>query len=117
VRTDAPYAPLTEEERKFAEENHYVIDKYLKIRKLPVSEWYDVVIFRYLRTVKRWFALPELHSHNFEILAFYAMRSAIGNEIAKQNRRIKTVSIDDVIPGTEGITYGDTLTYDNLQYL
>ena len=110
-------APLTAEEKEFAEENHYLIGKYLNIRKLPFDEWYDVVVFRYLRSVKRWFVLPELHKHSFETIAFYAMRSAIGGELNRQERRIKTISLDDVIPGTDGLTLADTVTYDNLRYI
>ena len=110
-------APLTEEEQSFAAENHHLIRKYLNIRKLPFDEWYDVVIFRYLLSVKRWFAIPELHKHNFEIIAFYAMRSAIGHELEKQKRRINPISLDEVIPGTDGMTFSDTVTYDNLNFV
>lgn len=110
-------APLTEEEQSFAAENHHLIKKYLNIQKLPFDEWYDVVIFRYLLSVKRWFAIPELHKHNFEIIAFYAMRSAIGGERKKQERRIQTISLDEVIPGTDGVTYADSVTYENLNYI
>lgn len=109
--------PLTLEEQDFAAENHYLVRKYLNIRKLPYDDWYDVVIFRYLRSVKRWFALPDLHKHSFEIVAFYAMKSAIGHEQEKQKRRIQTISLDEVIPGTEGMTYADTVTYENLNYI
>lgn len=110
-------APLTEEEQSFAAENHHLIKKYLGIRKLPFDEWYDVVIFRYLLSVKRWFAIPELHRYNFEIIAFYAMRSAIGHEFEKREKRIKTISLDEVIPGTDGITLADTVTYNNLEFI
>lgn len=103
-------APLTVEELQFATKNHYLIEKYLRIRRLPLDEWYDVVIFRYLLSVKRWFAIPELHNYNFEIIAFYAMRSAIGHEYEKQKRRVKTVSIDEVIPGTTNLKFGDILS-------
>lgn len=115
VRKDQFNGSLTVEEQRFAEENYYLVAKYLKLRKLPYDEWHDVVIFRYLRAVKRWFALPELHDHNFEIVAFYGMRSAIGHELEKQKRRVQTVSLDDPIPGTVGLTYMDALSYDTLQ--
>lgn len=103
-------SPLTAEEQVFAEENHDLIRKYLNIRRLPFDEWYDVVIFRYLLSVKRWFAIPELHKHNFEIIAFYAMRSAIGHEQEKQRRRVQTVSLDAVIPGTDNLKFVDILS-------
>ncbi len=103
-------APLTEEEKFFAAENHHLIKKYLNIRKLPFEEWYDVVVFRYLLSVKRWFAIPELHKHNFEIIAFYAMRSAIGHEWEKRRNQVRTVSLDEVVPGTDYLTFADILT-------
>lgn len=114
MKDDPLKAPLTTEEKRFAEENHHLVGRYLKIRGLSFDEWYDVVIFRYLRSVKRWFAFPELHRHSFEIIAFYAMRSAIGNE--RQKKRIQAVSLYEKIPGTEGMTWADTVTYENLNY-
>ena len=45
MRRDRFNAPLTEEEQIFAEENHFLIAKYLRKRRLPIDEWYDVVIF------------------------------------------------------------------------
>lgn len=117
MKNDPLKAPMTLEEQEFAIQNLYLVDKYLTIRKLDPDEWWDVVIFRYMRSVKRWFAFPELHEHNFEIIAFYAMRSAIGGELAKQGRRIQTVSLDENIPGTDGMTYADTVTYDNLNFI
>ncbi len=116
-KKDALNSPLTAEEQAFAAENYGLIKKYLNIRKLPYDDWHDIVVFRYLRSVKRWFAIPELHKYSFESVAFYAMRSAIGNERKKQKRRIQTVSLDDVIPDTDGITYADTVTYENLNYI
>ena len=106
-------APLTDEERDFAAENYYLVKKYLNIRRLSFNEWHDVVIFRYLLSVKRWFALPELHEHNFEIIAFYAMRSAIGHEVEKRKRRIKTISLDELYGEGGGFTLADLITYDN----
>ena len=116
MKNDPLNTPLTVEGQQFAVDNHYLVYKYLRIRKLPFDDWYDVVIFRYLRSVKRWFAYPELHEHNFEIVAFYAMRSAIGHELEKQKRRVHTVSLDEVIPGTNGLTYADVVTNNNLAY-
>lgn len=69
MKKDPLDEPLTVEEQQFATDNHYLVYKYLRLRKLPPDDWYDVVIFRYLRSVKRWFAFPELHDHNFEIIA------------------------------------------------
>lgn len=117
MRNDKYNSPLTEEEQIFAAENYYLIRKYLKIRNLPYDEWHDVVILRYLRSVKRWFAIPELHKHSFEVIAFYAMRSAIGHEQAKRTQEPIVLSLDEPIPGTRGLTYGDTITKDNYNFI
>lgn len=112
---DMMQEPLSAEEQEFAVRNHYLVLKYLRIRKLPVNDWYDVVIFRYLRFVRRWHRELELHYYSFETIAFKAMQSAIGNEYSKQARRINPISLEEVIPGTDGMTYGDTITYENLR--
>lgn len=114
MRKDPYNQPLTNEEQIFAEENYGLVRKYLNLRQLPYDEWHDVVILRYLRSVKRWFALPELHKHSFEIVAFYAMRSAIGHELEKQAHTVKTVSLNQPIPGASGLTFMDIITTDNL---
>ena len=68
-------------------------------------------------SVKRWFALPELHEHNFEIIAFYAMRSAIGHEVAKRKKRIKTISLDELYGEGGGFTLADYGTgYTHAEY-
>lgn len=101
---------LTPEETAFAIENQYLINKYLRIRGLKIEDWYDVVVFRYMRSVKRWFAIPELHKYKFQTIVFNAMRSAVGNEYKKQGRRPRTISLFEAIPGTDDLTYMDTLT-------
>lgn len=111
------YTPLTEEERRFAEENHQVVFWYLQSRKLDPEEWYDIVILRYLLSVKKWFHRPELHRWKFVTIARQDMRSAIGNHLAKEARRIQTVSLYENIPGYEGATYMDIITADNLDYI
>lgn len=69
----------------------------------------DVVIFRYLISVKRWFALPDLQKVKFVTVACNAMRSAIGNERRKRAKEPQTVSLYDPIPGTEDLLYIDTI--------
>lgn len=101
--------PLTAKEQVFAADNHYLIERYLRMRGLPVSEWYDIVVLRYVVAVKRWFALPELHKYKFSTIAYGAMRSAVINEFQKRGRRPKTISLYDVIPGTENLMYIDSI--------
>ena len=101
--------PLTQKEADFARDNIDVVWYYLHKNGLDSSEWFDVVIFRYLMTVKRWFALPEIRQVKFITLACSAMRSAVDNELNKQATQPQVLSLYDTIPGTEDLRYIDTI--------
>lgn len=109
--------PLTPEERAVAETNLWIVHSFLRAQKLPHDEWFDVVIFRYLLTVERWFREPKLYRYEFTTIAWSAMRSAVGHEKRKRSRQIKTVSLDDPVPGTDGLTWADIITEGNLDYI
>lgn len=108
---------LNAREREFAAENHHIVGEYLRMRRLLEDEWYDVVIFRYLRAVRLWFDRPELHRWKFRTIAYQNMRSAIGNEMTKMGRRIQALSLDAEIQGTDGLTIADTVTNENMNYI
>ena len=55
----------------------------------------------------------ELHEYSFSTIAKQAMRSYIGNELKKADRRIKTISLDAIVGDLEGITLMDMVTYDS----
>ena len=104
------YSPLTSEEQIFASEHHGIVISYLVKNRLSFDDWYDVVIFRYLLSVKRWFAIPELHKYSFCTIAYNAMRSAVGVERTKQKRRKEKsvfVSLDEPAPSFWSGTSGD----------
>jgi len=107
--------PLTPKEARFATDNIDIVWWYLDQQGLDRAEWFDVVIFRYLLTVKRWFALPDLQEVKFVTLACQAMRSAIGNEQRKRNREPRTVSLYEPIPGTDDLRYIDTIPAPELE--
>ena len=101
--------PLTPEEAQFATDHINIVWWYLDQQGLDRAEWFDVVIFRYLLTVKRWLALPALQQVKFVTVACSAMRSAIGHEREKQAKEPRSVSLYDVIPGTDDLQYIDTI--------
>lgn len=106
--------PLTPPEQELAARNCALIDRFLAKNRLPAADWYDVVVFGYLLAVEKWFARPQLCRFSFSTIAWNAMLTKVGNERRAQERRIKTVSLDDPIPGTDGLTYADIITEDNL---
>lgn len=106
--------PLSKYEQALAEQNHHLVLSFLRKNRLPLEEYYDVVIFRYLLTVERWFRRPDLYRYEFSTIAWKAMSSALYNERQKERRRVKTISLDDVIPGSQGLTWGNIVTDENL---
>ena len=109
--------PLAPHERALAEQNHDLVYQFLHANRLPESEYYDVVIFRYLLTVENWFRRPDLYHYQFSTIAWHAMSSALHSDTKKKRRQIKTVSLDDVISGCEDLTWGDVITEKNLEYV
>lgn len=108
--------PLTPEEQAFAEENHSALEWCMRIQGLD-DDLYDVAAFGYLQAVKKWFARPELQRWSFKTVVKQNVRSYVGAERRKQDRRIQTISLDEVIPGTDDLTYKDTITEENMRYL
>ena len=45
--------PLTKEQQDFAAEHHGLVYKFLNDNHLPENEFYDVVIFPYLKAVHK----------------------------------------------------------------
>ena len=79
----ARLCPLSPMEREVAERNAYMIPRFLAANRLPADDWYDVVVFRYLLTVKNWFARPEPYRYEFSTLAWQGMCSAVSHERKK----------------------------------
>ena len=48
--------PLTKEQQDFAAEHHGLVYKFLNDNHLPEDEFYDVVIFGYLKAVQDYFS-------------------------------------------------------------
>ncbi len=108
--------PLEPHEKEMAEEHHPLVLRFLRANGLPMEDYYDVVIFRYLLAVEKWFRRPDLYRYGFTSIAWAAMNSALSHEREKQRRRPPTVSLEDPIPGCDGLTWGDAVTQRNLTF-
>lgn len=100
---------MTDEERAFAEEHFNLVYCFLNKYSLKVDDWYDTAVYGYLHAVQIWFLKKNLHQYSFSTIAYLHMKSAVSNERKKELRRPKTVSLDEIIPGTDNFTYGDML--------
>ncbi len=108
--------PLTAEERLFSEENYFVLESYLQASGLGEDD-YDIAYLGYLHAVKKWYSCPELRKWTFRTILRQTIRSHLGNEKRREDKRIQTISLNELIPGTDTLTYADTITYENLLYV
>lgn len=107
--------PLTPEEQQFAADNHDCLKWAIRKQRLD-RELTDIAAIGYIHAVKKWFARPDLHKWSFRTIVNQTIRSYVCSERRKQTRTIQTVSLDAEIPGTDGLTYGDIITTDNIRY-
>lgn len=87
---------LTAEELTFAEQNHSTVFHYLRYRRLNADEYYDVVIFRYLMTVRRYLSRAYLRKYSFKTIVWRAMDSAVYNHRKSEARRLSNETSCDL---------------------
>ncbi len=101
--------PLTDFERKFAEENHNLVYSFLHKYGYNLEVYYDVAIFGYLKAVQIYNRREDLRNkYPFPFISKQYMRAEIGNyfrtENAKKRRPSETVvSLDAEYSGTENL--------------
>lgn len=100
------YATLTEEKLKLATENHNLIYSFLNSNHLS-DDWYGAAAVGYMKAVHRY----DKSVGAFSTLAYIAMRGECIVEINRNKRSASndTVSIDEIVPGTDGLTLADMI--------
>ena len=78
--------PLTEAEKIFAEEHHDLMYRYMRVHKLDLTEWYDILIIPYLQAVKKYHEYERLQSLKFEQVFFRTLDNARSNYWRDMNR-------------------------------
>lgn len=109
--------PLTPEQRLFAAENHDLVYAFLKEKNLPESDFYDIVIFGFLRAVRRYFTETALREYKFSTIAWNCMYVDLCNHFKAQHRQKRTATVisihvpryDDGLPLEETIESPDEL--------
>ena len=77
---------LSQKEKEFAENHHYMVEHFLTKNNLDEADFYDVVIFGYLHAVQDYLAKPELSKYQFSTIAWRQMKHSIIQEFIYQNR-------------------------------
>ena len=90
--------PLTPWERDMAEEHHSLVLRFLQVHGLPMEDYYDVVIFRYLLAVENWSRRTSTIPGGFPTIAWAAMSIALTKEQERQRRIPQAVSLEVILP-------------------
>lgn len=93
--------PLTSWERDMAEEHHSLVLRFLQVHGLPMEDYYDVVIFRYLMAVEKWSRRTLPVPGGFPAIAWAAMSTELAREQERQRRIPQTVSLEEILPSRE----------------
>jgi len=111
---------LTVEQRIFAEKYHNLIYSFLNKNNLKEDDFYDIVVFGFLRAVKKYFEEPDLSKkYTFPTLAWGNMKSRLSNyykSTSRMKRKAYTISLEDNIYGdSEELSLQDIVAgYDSL---
>lgn len=88
---------LTEIEKQKATENHNLVFHFLSKHNLNVDEYYDVVVFGYLKAVKIYSERKELQKYAFSTIAYRQMNWTLKNfwkYLYRQKRYANVYSLD-----------------------
>ena len=102
---------LTERQEQFLAEHHYLVEDFLKYRGLPMDEFYDVVIFRFMRAVKQYDERDDLKKYKFSTIANNAMRWALASHFGEEkseNEGVQILSLDYQFEDSS-LTLGDII--------
>ena len=94
-------SPLTEQEKRTAENNHDIVYAFLHGNKLSIEEYYNVVIFGYLKAVQDYHRNESLREkYTLGCLAWLYMSSDVMDHFKMENAKKRkpehgTVSIDE----------------------
>lgn len=102
--------PLTHEQSIFAAEHHGLIYKFLVENNLSRDEYYDVVVFSYLKSVRDYFDLTSLRQYSFATIAWKNM----SRSVADYKRKLRRKKDIEIISIHAGINEGDQPLEDTL---
>lgn len=83
----APLAPLTEAQRRFAEQHHGLVYAFLRENGHSAAEYYDAAALGFLQAVQRYLTQPWLRRYAFPTVAWRAMGRGVATEHRAQERQ------------------------------
>ena len=99
--------PLTKEQQAFATDHHGLVYKFLNENHLPEDEFYDVVVFAYLKAVKDYFNSPSAQKFSFSTIATRQMKFRLYDYFRTQERRKRNMEVLSIHVGLYHATVGN----------
>ena len=103
---------LTERQRLFATEHHNVLEEFLKTRGLDYDDYYDVVVFKFLKAVKQYDEIERLRRQTFEDIAVSLMQMAVDNHrraLKAERENVFVLSLDYMPKNREGLLFSERI--------
>lgn len=85
--------PLTKEQKLFAEEHHTLVYRFLHYNGLAIDEYYDIVIFGYLKAVRKYLSEPALQKYLFTTVAWRRMEWALKSYYKSQHCQMRNAEV------------------------
>lgn len=104
--------PMTDAQRRLAEENHDLVYAFLEENNLSVNQYYDVVIFGYLCAVQEYCEKPSLRKYKFATVAWKKMLCELKDYqryISSKKNSYTTVSLNDYVSEGSDLRWEDVL--------
>jgi RNA polymerase sigma-70 factor (ECF subfamily) len=105
---------LNLDQQTFAEEHHDQVYRFLRSKRLPLNDYYDVVVFGYLRAVRQYCSNTELRrKYSFNTIAWRKMQDDLANHFKKQSRpsrKAVTISLETLLFDSESFTVSEVVS-------
>lgn len=107
--------PLTKEQQDFAAEHHGLVYKFLNDNHLPENEFYDVVIFPYLKAVQDYCNSASTQKYSFSTIAIRQMKFRLYDYFRTQARRKRNAEVISIHLGLypDGVPLEEVLPGQN----
>ena len=103
---------LTERQRLFATEHHNVLEEFLLKRGLDYDDYYDVVVFKFLKAVKQYDEVERLRKQAFKDVAVSLMQMAVDNHrraLKQQRENVFVLSLDYMPKNRDGLLFSERI--------
>ena len=105
------------DEDAFANVHHHIVERFLRQKGLPRNDYYDVVVFGFLRAVRQYFSRTDLQErYAFSTIAYRKMNDDLIKHYKKQarpSRNAVLVNLDDLVSGSDRLTIAEIISGPN----